>query len=276
MKSNEDKNCYLCANNCARGIIGVLIFFLIIFLIVKIGGSIKSFGYIGRDISSPNTISVSGKGEMAAKVDTASFTFNVIEESTNVSDAQDRAARKTNSIIEYLKTEKIEDKDIKTINYNIYPRYNYVKMPVVKTNNEIGSFPIRDNRILIGYEINQGIEVKVRDIAKAGEILSGVGGLGASNVSGLNFSIDKEDDLREQTRSLAIEDAKKNAKTLARDLGVKLVRIINFSESGYYPIYRGKFSAYADAGGAEARIVPEIPTGENKITSQVNIVYEIR
>jgi uncharacterized protein YggE len=115
----------------------------------------------------------------------------------------------------------------------------------------------------------------VRKIDSAGTILSGVGNLGASNVSGLNFSIDEEDKLKKEARDLAIEDARESGKILARSLGVKLVRIINFSESGYFPIYREKFSADVMSVGGAA-IAPEIPTGENKITSQVNIVYEIR
>src|SRR3989338_9684199 len=271
--NNESNNCHFCGHGFGKFIIAVLGLFLIFFIAVKIAKDIKAYDYIGRDVSSPNTISVSGKGEIVAKADIATFTFNVLEESPDVSDAQSRAAKKINDIIQFLKNNGIEEKDIKTINYNIYPRYDYIKLP---EKSQIIP-PVRDNRVLIGYEVNQGIEVKVRKIDSAGTVLSGVGNLGASNVSGLNFSIDEEDKLRKEARDLAIEDARENGKILARSLGVKVVRIINFSESGYFPIYREKFGAadmYMSVGGASS--VPEIPTGENKITSQVNIVYEIR
>lgn len=270
--NNDFKCCCFCEYKSAKIIISALALLLIFFLAVKIAKDIKSYDYIGRDISSPNTISVSGKGEIVAKADIASLTFSVIEESPNVSDAQDRAAKKINDIINFLKRGGVEEKDIKTINYNIYPRYNYIKL----TEKTILP-PVKDNRVLIGYEVNQGIEVKIRKIDSAGTILSGIGNLGASNVSGLNFSIDEEDKLKKEARDLAIEDAKEEAKALARGLGVKLVRIINFSESGYFPIYMEKFSAdimsMADGGAGP---VPEIPAGEDKIISQVNIVYEIK
>jgi len=271
--NNDFKCCHFCGHKPMKFIISALGLFLILFLAVRIAKDIKAYDYIGRDVSSPNTISVSGKGEMVAKADIAAFTFNVAEESLDVSDAQSRAAKKINDIIQFLKNNGIEEKDIKTINYNIYPRYNYIKSPA---KSQIVP-PNKNNRVLIGYEANQGVEVKVRKIDSAGAILSGVGSLGASNVSGLNFSIDEEDKLKKEARELAIEDARENAKVLAKGLGVKLVRIINFSESGYFPIYREKFSTadmYMSVGGASS--VPEIPTGENKITSQVNIVYEIR
>lgn len=271
MKENNLKYCHFCEHKSAKIIISALALFLAFFLAVKIAKDIKSYNYIGRDISSTNTISVSGKGEIVAKADIASLTFSVIEESPNVSDAQNRAARKINDIIKFLKSGGVEEKDIKTVSYNIYPRYNYIKL------SGKAIFPlVKDNRVLIGYEVNQSIEVKVRKIDSAGSILSGIGNLGANNVSGLNFSVDEEYKLKKEARDLAIEDAKENAKALAKSLGVKLVRIINFSESGHFPIYMEKFSADAGSLGMGGGPIPEIPSGENQITSQVNIVYEIR
>lgn len=270
--NNDFKCCHFCGRGRGKFIIGILGLFLIFFLAVKIVNDIKAYDYIGKDPSSPNTISVSGKGEIIAKADIATFTFSVTEEAVNISDAQNRATKKINDSINFLKSKGIEEKDIKTTNYNIYPRYNYVN-PI---NEKSMIMPIKDNRILIGYEVNQGIEVKVRDIGSAGTILSGIGNLGVNNVSGLNFSIDEEDKLKKEARDLAIEDAKKEAKVLAKGLGIKLVRIINFSESGYFPIYMEKFNADATSLRAGGSVVPEIPAGEDKVISQVNIVYEIR
>lgn len=270
---NNFTKCHFCGHKSLKSIIGVLILFLVFFLAVKIAKDIKSYGYIGRDIPSQNTISVSGKGEIVAKADIATLTLTVLEESANVSDAQSRATKKINNIIKFLKDNGVEEKDIKTINYNIYPRYNYIK-PKTEGDYEL----IKNNRVLIGYEISQGIEVKVRKIDSAGNILSGIGNLGASNVSGLDFSIDEEEKLKKEARGLAIEDARENAKTLAKNLGVKLVKVVNFSESGYFPVYyREKFSAdAASLGMGGDSPAPEIPSGENKIISQVTIVYEIR
>jgi uncharacterized protein YggE len=96
-------------------------------------------------------------------------------------------------------------------------------------------------------------------------------------MSGPNFTIDKEDVLKEQARKMAIDEAKEKAEKLSKDLGVKLVRIVSFSENngGYgMPMYYDKeMSAVSSAGRAPA---PELPTGENKIISNVTITYEIR
>ena len=66
------------------------------------------------------------------------------------------------------------------------------------------------------------------------------------------------------------EKAKAKAKDLASQLGVKLVRITNFSESGVLP----RFFGFEAAMGEEE--APQIEIGENKIEVTVTITYEIR
>jgi len=108
-----------------------------------------------------------------------------------------------------------------------------------------------------------------------GKIMQGLGTLGVSDLNGPNFSIDNEDALKAQARKKAIDDAKEKAATLAKDLGVRLGKITSFSESGNYPspMYdRGMMSVSAAKESAPA----QIPKGENTISSDVSITYEIR
>jgi len=84
--------------------------------------------------------------------------------------------------------------------------------------------------------------------------------------------IDKQDELKSQARKEAIEKAKVMAKEIAGQLGVKLVKITNFSENATAPIPYPYFMERAMGGGAET---PQIQTGENKIEVQVSITYEI-
>jgi uncharacterized protein YggE len=123
------------------------------------------------------------------------------------------------------------------------------------------------------------LSVKVKDTTKAGELLSGVGTKGASQVSGLSFTVEDEDALKAQARDKAISSAKSKADELASQLGVQIVRVVGFNEnSGGYPIMYAKTAAMDSMGGAraEAAPAPAIPTGENKISSSVSVTYEIR
>lgn len=243
-----------------------------LFLLAKSIFVFKSIQYIGKDPSRINSIIVSGKGEIITTPDIAEVSFNISEEAASVKVAQERVTLKMNSIIKGLADQKIKESDIKTTNYNIYPRYEYMTEPC-----KVG-FPciIRDGkRVLVGYNVSHSVTLKIRKIEEAGKVLSFLGESGVSEISGLSFIIEDEDEKNAEARKLAIDDAKTRAKILAKDLGVQLVRIIEFSSSGYRPIYF-KTSALEDVGGGGAIAVPEIPTGENKITSEVSITYEIR
>ncbi|HPR83949.1 MAG TPA: SIMPL domain-containing protein, partial [Candidatus Paceibacterota bacterium] len=165
----------------------------------------------------------------------------------------------------------VESKDIKSTYGGISPRYEYVK-----------SYYTSGERKLVGFTARQSIEVKIRDVDKANTIRTGLAEAGVDNIDGPDFSIDDEEGYKEEARAKAIVDAKEKAAVLAKDLGVKLVKIVNFSEgSNYYP-YRDSMKvmsaveesiSWDSAGGAQA---PSLPIGENKITSNVTITYEIR
>jgi len=245
---------------------------LTILAFVGVLKGLREYRFIGAGVSATNTIVISGEGEVFAVPDIATFSISVIEEAKEVQGAQTEATRKTNEIIAYLKDAGVEERDIKTTNYNVYPRYEYRE---TSTN---GIVRPGGERVLVGFEVSQSLTVKVRDTEKAGEILSGVGSRGVSNVSGLSFTIDDEDELKADAREMAIDDAKEKAEALARDLGVDLVRIVGFSEGGAgypEPFYaRAETLAFDSALGSAT--APDLPVGENKIVSNVTITYEIR
>lgn len=249
---------------------------LALFLLAGTVYTLKSFRFIGSGVNATNTITVSGSGEVFAVPDLATFSVTVRERADDVQDAQEVATEKANAIIEYLKGEGIEEKDIKTADYSVYPRYEWIQGPCRAD----GSCPSGEQR-LDGYEVSQTISVKVRDTDAAGALLSGVGSRGASEVSGLSFTIDDEDALRAEARSMAIEEAREKAEELAEELGVDLVRVVGFYEDSYgyppmpYATY-GRGGIAMDAANQEKAAAPSLPAGENKINSNVNVTYEIR
>ena len=130
--------------------------------------------------------------------------------------------------------------------------------------------------MISGFEVNQSTSVKVRDTEKSGDILGGVGDLGVNNISGLNFTIEDEDALRREARAMAIKDAEEKAEELSKDLGVKILGIVNFYEQGNGGIYgRGGDNFILESSAVKAPS-PEISVGENRIISTVNIVYAIK
>lgn len=242
-----------------------------LYLLVGTVSAIKEGKYASAD--QIPTIQVSGTGEVFAVPNTARFSFTVMEQDKVVKNAQDRAGEKINRAIDFLKSKGVEEKNIKTIAYNINPEYEPV-LPQACTQYRCPP----QQQVVAGYQVSQTIEVKVVQTDTAGELLTGLGAIGISNASGVNFTIEDEDALMREARQKAIAEAEENAKRLADDLGVRIVRIRGFSENnGGYPT---PFYAKAEMaiGGAADSVanVPQLPMGENKISSTVVVVYEIR
>lgn len=218
-----------------------------------------------------NVVSVEGTGRVTAIPDIATVTFSVREEAQTASNAQDTAAKKVNVALAVVRELGVEEEDIKTTSYNVTPKYSRA-VPCYSA-----YCPEYEQRVT-GYIASQTVEVKVRDTAVVGEVLSALGDAGVSNLYGPSFTVDDPEALKAEARKMAIEDARSKAKTLAKDLKVNLSRVTGFWEQTG-PYYDTK--AYG-LGGADAYIEsavlesPELPVGESEIVVRVSVTYEIR
>lgn len=246
-----------------------------VFLAVLTIAQLKGLNYIGTGVSATNTISVSGEGEVFAVPDTAEFSYTVQDIQKDVQSAQATVAKKGNDILAYLKSQGIDEKDIQTTDYSVYPQYDYVNTPCPMSSDG-SSYPCGGKQVLRGYQASETVTVKVRDADKAGALLSGVGSKGATNVSSLSFTVADQKALEVQARGKAIADARAKADELAKQLGVSLVRVVGYAEGGDGRVYYAKAMDMAVGGAPSAAPAPEISMGQNKITSSVTISYEIR
>ena len=216
-------------------------------------------------------IAVNGEGKVTARPDVAKITAAILTQHELLKAAQEENSRKSNVLVGYLKSMGVEEKDIKTVGYNIFPQYRYPR-PC-----PFGLYPCppEESPRITGYQVRNSYEVTIRDLAKAGEILAGIVGAGANEVSGITFTIDNPDELKAEARKKAIDDARVKAGKLAKDLGRRLGRIISFSEGGYFPppIFLERGLAVDGKGGD---IAPSVQPGENEIMVTVSITYEFK
>ncbi len=248
---------------------GIVIVVIILAIIFCHG---HDYGY-RSDANNLHAINVVGHGEVFASPDIATFSFSALGQAAAVPEAQNKMTTVANMAIDFLKKNGINQKDIQTTDYNVNPTYKYTNVACP----QFGPCPPSGNQTISGYEVTETLSVKLRDPSKSGAILSGVGSLGVSNISSLSFTIDNPDALKEQARQMAIQKAQAEGKQLAKDLGVHLGRVISFTESGNSPspIMYAK-TALSSADSASVAPTPDIQTGQNKITSDVTITYEIR
>jgi len=230
----------------------------------------STFNWFNDENTYENQISFDGTGEVFAIPDVTTFSYSINETADTVAEAQQLSNVKNNKVLAILKAAGIEDKDIKTVNYNIYPKYEW----------EIGvcqsGYCESGKNILIGQEVAQTVSVKVRETEKAPDLLGKIGAVEVSNVSNLSFSIDDTDILKAEARKLAIANAREKAEQIEKELGIKLGKVISFYEStdGYYPepmMYSAKAEMSSDSMTSEV----SLPAGENKIVSRINLVFEV-
>jgi uncharacterized protein YggE len=249
----------------------ILIIIIGLFTLAKIVNEVKQSNYIGRGNQPANTISITGKGEVSAVSDIATLSINLNKEGKTSKEAQTLLNESITKTLSYLKEQKIDDKDIKSEYGGVSPKYSYEKAVCYTY-----PCPTTDPKI-VGYTATQSITVKVREVDNASVVRTGLTALGVTDITGPTFSIDNEDTIKDEARSLAIIDAKTKAEVLAKELGVTLGKVVSFSENagGNYPMMYSAKSAMMDSVSAVAP-APVLPKGENKITSDVSITYEIR
>ena len=219
------------------------------------------------------TITMSAEGRVIATPDIASFNITVITESKDPKAAENENTSKTNAIIDFLKSKGIDKKDIKTSNYNLAPQYYYpYDYPRIPCPLSSLSCPPKIP-VIIGYELNQIISVKIRDFKIIGDVLEGSIAKGANSLSDLQFSIEDPDNLKNEARKIAIEKAKEKAKDLTKIADVKLGKVVSFSEElvSFPQITYGKAMESRDLAPA-----PQIEAGSQEIVMRMSVIFEIK
>jgi len=209
--------------------------------------------------------SVTGSGTVYAKADIASLTIGLkTEVKKTAAEVTKENSRQMNEIIAAVKELGIEEKDIKTTNYQLNPVYTWTE---------------KRGQVLLGYEIYQNITLKIRDLDKISEIIAKTTEKGANQIGGINFTIDDEYELKNEARKLAIEKAKEKAIAIAAESGMKLGKIKGVIESSYQPFHYS--NAYKDmrlqnSDEAETVIAPSIEVGQNEVKVEVTLIYEVK
>jgi hypothetical protein len=232
-------------------------------LVVLIFAGIFGLTEWGKSLAPARIITVNADSKIAIAPDLATISFSVLTEGTNPTTIQSQNTTKMNAAIQYVKEKGIEAKDIKTANYDLQPKYEYDK--------------IGRTTYISGYTLTQTVVLKIRDLLKIAEIISGLPGLGVNEISSVKFSIEEPDKFLADTRKEAFNKAFEKAKDMAEMNHVSLSKVVNFTENFNNPIrydYNTLEKAYAPSamGGA----MPTIEAGSEEITVYVSVTYEIK
>lgn len=207
------------------------------------------------------TISVSGTGSISVKPDVAYLQFGVETEADMAKQAQSENAKIYEGIKDVLQKQGIKPEDIQTVNYQIYPHYDY-RME------ENGK-----EQVLTGYRVHHILQVTYRNVDDIGGLLDQLSSAGINRVQSIRFGVEDRETLERQALEKAVDAARAKAEALAKAEGLTIKGVVQIQESGgYTPVYTTFAKESLDsAAGAPST---EIHTGELTIRKTVQVVYE--
>jgi uncharacterized protein YggE len=161
-----------------------------------------------------HTITVVGTAAVTRVPDTARVSVGVGVTKSTVKAARDAAAKSMTAIIASIKALGIDEKDIKTTGIDLSPQYSNSSTPKIT-----------------GYRMSEQLQVTVRDMAKAGDVVDGATAKGANEVNGLWFEVGDPASAMDEARAAAIAQARTSAQKMAAAAGVSLGAVVSISES---------------------------------------------
>lgn len=225
-------------------------------------GASQAATTLSGGIQGQSGISVSGEGSIDLVPDLALLNVGVETVAESVSQARDEAAQAMDAIIAAVKAHGLEDRDIQTRSFDIWPQYDYQN----------------NTRTLIGYTVNSSATVKIRDIDNVGAIIDDVADAGgnATRIDGVRFTVEDPKPHMADLREDAFQDAMSKAEHLANLAGVELGPLTFVTESSGVPVARGVAFETAALAAPPAAPSTSISGGELRISMHVQAVFDIQ
>lgn len=211
--------------------------------------------------ASRRTISVTGQGEVEVAPDQALISFAVETTGTKAAEAVGDNAKRADAVIAALRGTVGKDDRVATTRYSVEPRYE----PMRRGEGE--------QPRIIGYVARNEVQVETRAVDAVGKLIDAATAAGANRVANLQFTLSNKAAHVGAALQRAADDARAQADSVARGLGVKLTRIVAASTatSPVVPLRRFDYGMMA----AEARAPTPIEPGAVTVSASLNVTWEI-
>ncbi len=207
-----------------------------------------------QQIPSEPIVLVQGEGVVKVVPDGVVIKSRIETEGADPQEVKRKNDEVVNAIIKYLKSEDISAKNIQTDYVNLNKNYNY------------------DNKNY-SYVANQAISIKLDDLSRYEEIISGLLEAGLNRIDGIEFKSSHIEKYKSEARKKAVLNARQKAEEYATALGQTIGKAITISEletNNYQPVYRMNEMMKSDSAEAET-----LAPGEMEITAKVSVGFEL-
>ena len=203
-------------------------------------------------------LNISASAEATRIPDVARISAGVVTQATDSNSALRANAQQMDKVMAAIKKSGIAERDVQTSGVSLNPQYKY-----------------EDNKApqIVGYQASNTVNIKVRDISKLGAVLDGLADQGANQINGPMFSIDQPEPVYDQARMDALKKAQERAQTYAKNLNLRVVRIVSIDETnngGFQPM-----AVLSAAPRAAKEFNSPISPGETTLSVTLNVVFEL-
>jgi uncharacterized protein YggE len=212
-------------------------------------------------VPSGGGISVSGTGQVTGTPNLLRLDSSITVTRPTVTAAMQDANTVMAAVQQKLKSDGVAAADLQTSGLSVQPQYTY---------------PNNTPR-LTGYQVSENLSVVLRDLSKAGSIITDAAQTGgdALQIGGATLDIDHDDALIVSARQAAFADALAKAKTYADAAGRTLGAVTSISEStDSQPVtFDYRMAAVASAPAAAAPV--PIQAGSQDVTVNVAVTWSL-
>jgi uncharacterized protein YggE len=209
-----------------------------------------------------NTIQVGAEGKFESAPDTVVVQFNIAAQENNSRTAYDRAAKAAEQVRGILRSNGIDPKQAHVGVFSIDPVYDW-RAP---------------QRKLIGYRVSTAVELKLRDLSKAGPIVEQLAIVDTAGNQSVSYTLEDIDAAKIKAVQDAFRRARSEAEALAqaggRTLGELSYASIDTAEQGPVPVMMRAMAAKAPS--AEQAPTAEFTPQNVTITAHVSTVFTLR
>jgi uncharacterized protein YggE len=213
---------------------------------------------VNSSTSTAAGINVSGTGKASGTPDIVLLTLGVNVENATVAGARETAASAMQGVINSLKANGVEDRNIQTTQFTVSPQYDYSGR----------------TQTLRGYLVSNVVTAKLTKIDTASKAIDDAATAGGNStvIQSVQFAIDNTDRLQETAREQAIAQAKARADQLAKLAGVSLGKPIAINET--YESVQPLNQVFAPRTASLDTATP-IQAGELQVVVNLTVLYGI-
>jgi len=206
------------------------------------------------------TLAVAGYGDASGAPDMVSIQLGIQEVNADVGEAVQSVNVVTDAIRNVLQELGVDEADVQTTNYSVWPEERYDSETGIPTGDRI-------------YRVESTLRITLRDVSLLGNVIDQGLNAGANNVYGISFGMQDPSGLQAEARSDALLDARVRAEQLASELGLEIVDVLRVSEGVSSSGYAGSvLETAAGIGGGGA----SISSGELQVSVHVEVTYIVR